>query len=376
MNVEMKRRYVIAIDSFKGSLTSRQANAAAASAIVDGDVRTVAVSDGGDGMLDAFADAMDARIEQASVHDLMMRRRTARFAVAPDGTAVIETAEAVGLTLVKTEERNPMRSTSYGVGELIAAAVRRGARKFIVGLGGTGTSDAGIGMLRALVDAFGKKSPSGGTVGGIDPVVADVLGGCTFTLASDVDNPLCGERGAAAVFGPQKGATPDMVRALDERARRFADFSARHYGRDCSSLPGAGAAGGLGYAFMQYLGAQMESGADMLLRLSGMERLLAEADVVLTGEGSADSQTLMGKLPSRLLSLARKHGVETWLVAGRVADREKLLSAGFSRLEQATPADMPLVEAMRPEIAAENVRLAVRRLVCGRPMANPQSDPK
>lgn len=355
----------MAIDSFKGSLTSRQANAAASAGVGAAYVHTVTVSDGGDGMLDAFAEAMGARIEEASIHDLMMRRRTARYAVAPDGTAVVETAEAVGLTLVKPDERNPMRSTSYGVGELIAAAVRRGARKFIIGLGGTGTSDAGIGMLRALVDAFGKKSPSGGTVGGIDPVVAGALQGCSFTLASDVDNPLCGKHGAAEVFGPQKGATPDMVRALDERAQRFADFSARHFGRDCSSFPGAGAAGGLGYAFMQYLGAHMESGADILLRLTDMEALLSDADVVVTGEGSADSQTLMGKLPSRILALARRNGVETWLVAGQVADRERLLDAGFSRVVQTTPAGMPLDEAMRTDVAAENVRLAVGRLVGG-----------
>lgn len=352
-------KVVIAIDSFKGCLTSAQANEAAARAFAGADMHRLAVSDGGDGMLDAFAAATGARVEHVTVHDLMMRRRTARYGVTPDGTALVEVAEAVGLGLVKPGERNPMRSTSYGVGEILAAAIRRGQRRFVVGLGGTGTSDAGIGMLRALIDAFGTKSASGGVVGGIDPVLAGVLSQCSFTLASDVDNPLCGPNGAAAVYGPQKGATPEMVEQLDGRARRFADFSRRHYLRDMSCVPGAGAAGGLGYAFMQYLGAGVESGADVLLRLAGFDGMLRGASLVVTGEGCADRQTLMGKLPSRILAHARRCGVPVWLVAGRVADRDLLLGAGFERVVQVSPTGMPLDEAMRPDVAAGNIASAL-----------------
>ena len=351
------KKVIAAMDSFKGSLTSREANAAVVAAL-DGkaEVRTVAMSDGGEGMLDAVADATGAGMEEVSIHDLMMRRRTARYAVVPDGTVVIEVAEAVGLTLLKPEERHPMRATSYGVGELIAAAVRRGGRRFVVGLGGSGTSDAGIGMLRALVDSFGKRQPSGAVDGGIDAVLrGSALAECSFTIATDVGNPLLGADGAAAVFAPQKGATPEMVEQLEERARRFADFSARHYGRDLSAEPGAGAAGGLGYAFLQYLGARRESGAGLMLRLARFDAMLRDADLVITGEGSADRQTLMGKMPACVLEAARRRGVPVWLVAGRVADRGALLQAGFGRVEQITPQGMPLSEAMRKEVARENL---------------------
>lgn len=351
-------KVVVAMDSFKGSLTSREANSAAAEALAGkAEVSALTMSDGGEGLLDAVADATGARMETAAVHDLMMRRRTARYAVTADGTVVVEVAEAVGLTLVKQEERNPMRATSYGVGELIAAAVRRGGRRFVVGLGGSGTSDAGIGMLRALVDSFGKRMPSGTVDGGIDNVLADSpLAGCSFTIATDVRNPLLGADGAAAVFAPQKGATPEMVEQLEERARRFAGFSARHYGRDFSAEPGAGAAGGLGYAFLQYLGARRESGADLMLRFARFDAMLSGVGLVITGEGSADRQTLMGKMPARVLEAARRRGVPVWLLAGRVADREELLQAGFSRVGQVTPPDMPLAEAMRKDVARENIK--------------------
>lgn len=210
-------------------------------------------------------------------------------------------------------------------------------------------SDAGIGMLEALTDAFGK----GGT---IDDALAGVLKDCKFTLASDVRNPLYGENGAARVFGRQKGATEEMVDALDAKARRFADFSARHFGFDRSQDAGAGAAGGLGYAFLQYLNAKAQSGADLLLDLIGFDSIIADADVVITGEGHADRQTLMGKLPERILQRAKKHAVPVWLMAGQVSDKEALLDAGFSTVESITPEGMPVKEAMKPEVTRENIR--------------------
>ena len=279
----------------------------------------------------------------------MMRRVDAQYGIAPDGTAIIEVAQACGLNLVNEDERNPMRATTYGVGELLSRAIKRGCRNFIIGLGGTGTSDAGIGMIRALVDIFARGK-------NFDEAMKTELGECRFTLASDVTNPLCGENGAAYVYAPQKGATPEMVEQLDRRARLFAGKSALHFGFDKSNEPGAGAAGGLGYAFMQYLGAEMKSGADLLLDLAGFNEKIKDADLIITGEGSADRQTLMGKLPERVLKCGKESGVPVGLVAGVVEDKEVLLSAGFSFVKSITPEGMPLEEAIKKEVAFSNLR--------------------
>ena len=356
-----KRKFVVAMDSFKGSLTSAEAAQAVAKALKEADAEAetvcITVSDGGEGMLEAFTNAVGGSVEEAYVHDLMMRRAWARYGIAPDGTAIIETAQACGLTLVAEEERNPMRATTYGVGELVAAAVKRGSRKFIVGLGGSGTSDAGIGMLRALTDRL---APRGGT---IDDALQGALGQCRFTLACDVDNPLCGPSGAAVVFARQKGATEEMIPVLEERAARFARMSALHFGYDRSVLPGAGAAGGLGYAFMQYLGADVRPGADILLDALRFDDALDGAACVITGEGRADRQTLMGKLPVRVMRRAAAKGVPVWLLAGRVDDADELLKAGFSVVEQVTPAGMDDAEAMRKSTAYDNLYKATARLV-------------
>ena len=355
--METKGKYVIAVDSFKGCLTSAEAAGAVSRALNEslggGETECIPMSDGGEGMLEAFTAAVGGSMEKACVHDQMMRRRTASYGIAPDGTAVIETAEACGLTLVAEEERNPMRATTYGVGELVAAAVRRGCRKFIIGLGGSGTSDAGIGMLRALTD---KLAPRGGT---IDDALKGGLGQCRFTLACDVDNPLLGADGAAAVFARQKGATAEMLPQLERRAERFARASALHFGFDRAALPGAGAAGGLGYAFMQYLAAETRPGADLLLDLRGFDGMLAGATAVITGEGRADRQTLMGKLPLRVMRRAKRHGVPTWLLAGRIDDKDELKEAGFDKVISITPEGMNLAEAMKKDVAGKNIRATI-----------------
>ena len=342
---------ILAIDSFKGCMSSSEVEETIAGVLDKNGVETLCLpmSDGGEGMLQAFTSAMSGTLEPVYIHDQMMRRVDAQYGVMPDGTAIIEVAQACGLTLVKEEERNPMRSTTYGVGELLSRAIKRGCRNFIIGLGGTGTSDAGIGMIRALVDIFARGK-------NFDEALKTELGECRFTLASDVDNPLCGKNGAAHVYAPQKGATPEMVEQLDRRARLFAEKSALHFGFDKSNEPGAGAAGGLGYAFMQYLGAEMKSGADLLLDLTDFNGKIKDADLIITGEGSADRQTLMGKLPQRILMRGNQLGVPVGLVAGGVEDREELLSAGFSFVESITPEGMPLEEAIKKEVAFSNLR--------------------
>lgn len=338
---------ILAIDSFKGCLTSEEVEAIFAQALIarGATVRSLPMSDGGEGMLEAFISALHGQIITAEVHDPLMRPLLASYGIAPDGTAVIETAKACGLTLMTPEERNPLIATTYGVGELIAHALRRGCKRFIIGLGGSGTSDAGKGMLQALTDNFAPH-------GTIHDVLSRETAGCQFTLASDVRNPLCGKEGAAFIFAPQKGATPQMVEELDRRARQFADSSARLMGKDASTQPGAG---GLGYAFMQYFNATAQSGADLLLDLTAFDQQLEQADLVITGEGHADRQTLMGKLPERILQRARKHHVPVWLVAGQTDDAEELIAAGFSRVDELTPEGMKLQEAIKPETTRQNI---------------------
>lgn len=348
-------KIVIAIDSFKGCLSSAEANQAAADGVrqarADADVRQVVVSDGGEGFAAAFHAAIGGKLIEVATRDPLMRHIMASYLL-KDNLAVVEMAQASGLALLADNERNPLVATSYGTGLLIADAVRRGARHVIVGLGGSGTSDAGRGMLRSLIDCF---APNGRW----DDI--DALKGVQFTIASDVQNPLCGEQGAAHVFGPQKGATPTMVAQLDARDRRFAEVSARHFGFDRSQMAGAGAAGGVGYALLQYLDAHCMAGIDLLLDALRFDAMVADADYVLTGEGSADRQTLMGKLPMGILLHARQKPVV--LIAGRIADRDALLQAGFAHVACINPPDTPLSEALRPEMARQNIRQTVCALL-------------
>ena len=355
MDNRVYRKIVIAIDSLKGCLSSVEANMAAAEGVRSvcpgAEVVQVPVSDGGEGFLEAYRAAIGGETVEVVVRDPLMRPVTAAYLL-QGSTAVIETARASGLTLLADGERNPLVATSYGTGQLVADAVGRGARHLIVGLGGSATSDAGMGMLRALKDAF---APDGiwDDIRELRPV--------SVTIASDVRNPLCGDDGAACVFAPQKGATPEMVVRLDERARRFADISARHFGFDRSAMAGAGAAGGLGYAFLQYLDATCMSGIQLLLDTVRFSALAEGADLIITGEGSADRQTLMGKLPMGILEHSR--GIPGALIAGRISDRDALLRAGFARAECINPPGIALAEAMRPEVAQRNIRQTVAGLI-------------
>lgn len=354
-------KYVVAIDSFKGCLTSVEANQAAAEGIKrkcpDAEIVQIPVSDGGEGFLTAFQNALGGDMVEIIVFDPMMRRITAHYLL-KDDTAVIEIAQASGLTLLTAEEHNPMRATSYGTGQLVVDAVRRGCKHIIVGLGGSATSDCGIGMLHAIIDAFAKHQSW-------DEVT--VLRDVKFTIATDVQNPLCGKNGAAHVFAPQKGATPDMVLTLDARAKRFAKLSAKHFGYDCQEKPGAGAAGGLGFAFLQYLHADCRPGIDLLLEALDFDQLLEAAHLVVTGEGSADRQTLMGKLPFGILQKAKQHHIPVALIAGRIKDEQLLFDAGFSHVTSINPPDLPVEEAMKPETAKGNIIRTVERVIMGKP---------
>jgi len=346
---------VIAIDSFKGCLTSEQANQAAAQGVrdifPDAHIHEVVVSDGGEGYLEAFHHAIGGQLVQVPVLDPLSRPITATYLLQGQ-LAVVEMAKASGLTLLTPQERNPMLTTSYGTGQLIADAVKHGAQHIIVGLGGSATSDAGQGMLQALIHNF---SPSEHWTA--MPQLEQVR----FTMASDVKNPLYGPQGAAAVFAPQKGATPQMVEQLDARARQFAEDSARLLGHDCSQAEGAGAAGGLGYALLQYLHADSKSGIDLLLESIDFSQMVSDADIVITGEGAADRQTLMGKLPVGILHHAAPAPV--YLIAGQVSDRQHLLQAGFAMAESINPPALSHQDAMRPEVARHNIRQTIARIL-------------
>lgn len=355
----VKKKIIIACDSYKGCLSSREVNEAIASGLkewnaedappemknLDSDeaspeIITLEMSDGGEGMLDAFLSAMKGERVKIHAHDALMRWIEAEYGIVDD-TAIIEIAQTAGLALIEPEQRNPMKATSWGVGEMIMNAYRRGVRRFIVGLGGSATSDCGIGMLKAMGDDWKK-----------------IRRECSFVLASDVTNPLCGENGAAHVFAPQKGADAKMVQMLDDRARKFAEVSAKHFGYDRSAAPGAGAAGGLGYAFLQYFNAEARPGAELLLEKIEVDVLIQNADLVITGEGHSDRQTLMGKLPQRILEYVTNQKI--WLVSGGVSDRKAMLDAGFDRVVQVTPEEMPLDEAMKPEVARNNIIKVIR----------------
>lgn len=343
-------KLIIAIDSFKGCLTSAEANQAAAEGIwtcsPETEIIQIPVSDGGEGWLVPFIKTLGWQERAVVVHDPLMRPVLAHYAFHGD-TAAIEIAQACGLSLLKSKELNPDVATTYGVGELIVDAMRHGCLHFIVGLGGSATSDVGMGMLKML-------SPYMETLNAEN---------YSFAIATDVDNPLCGEKGAARVFAPQKGATPEMVERLEQRAYLFAKESTHIHGYDLSSQSGAGAAGGLGYAFLQYLHAKRRSGAELLMEMLHFDQFLEHADLVITGEGRADQQTLMGKLPFAIMQRAKKMGVPTLLLAGQVSDREALLHAGFHDVLCIHPTPISIIEAMKKENALKHIKQTTQGLI-------------
>lgn len=363
----------MALDSFKGSLTSREAGEAVAAGLRDAcpdvEVYVVPVADGGEGTAETIVEALGGEWVRVEVSDPLGRPVNARYGLC-GGTAVIEVAAASGLPLVPKELRNPLLTTSRGTGELIADALARGCRKFLVGLGGSAINDAGVGMLRALgfefLDAQGLPvGEGGGELERIEKVDVSnahpALSESEFMVACDVTNPLCGPDGASHVFGPQKGATPEMAERLDKALGHFARLS----GDDLAPRPGAGAAGGIGYAFLAYLRGRLLPGVEMVLDAVGMDRLMEGADLAITGEGRLDRQTCMGKAPAGVLSRARSHGVPTVALGGGVDPEavDALQRAGFAAVLPIVPEPQSLDEAMRPATAKANLRRTARQLL-------------
>lgn len=335
-------------------MTSKEANDAACDGIRQADknigVQPFVVSDGGEGFLDAMR---PDEVVTCHVHDALMRWTDSAYGI-KQGKAIIEVARAVGLNMIEPEQRNPLVATSYGVGELMVHAWQKGLREFVIGLGGSAISDCGLGMLRCLRKAF--QTDSGKMW--YDSFDTSVLRQIKVTLATDVTSPLCGDDGAARMFARQKGADDDMIEKLERRARTFATMSAKHQGVDMSCEPGAGAAGGLGYAFMEFMDAKVVSGAECVLSSVGFDDALHGASLVITGEGKSDRQTLMGKLPAVVLRHAKAKGVPVALMVGKADDEDELYKAGFSRIVNINDGQPSDEDALDKAVAIRRLSMA------------------
>lgn len=370
-------KVVIAIDSLKGSLSSMEAGTAIKDGILaakpDAEVIVKPLADGGEGTTDALIEGMNGERIDLTVTGPMHTPVDAYYGYLKDtNTAVMEMASAAGITLVPDSEKNPLLATSYGVGEMINDAIQRGCRNFIIGIGGSVTNDGGIGMLKALgvrfLDENGEDAGEGGQalakvaridVSGMNPLLKE----CHIQVACDVNNPLCGENGSTYVYGPQKGVTKDMKKTLDEAMAHFARVTSETLENDYMNTPGAGAAGGLGYAFLAYTGAALTPGIELILDAVGLEEELSGADVVVTGEGRLDFQTAMGKAPVGVARLAKKYNAKVIAFAGSVtkeatACNKEGIDAFFPILRSVCT----LAEAMDPVAARNNMTATVEQV--------------
>ena len=355
-------RIVVAPDSYKGSVSAPGVADAIRKGILrvfpDAEVAVVPIADGGEGTVEALVAATGGQVLHESVTGPLGKPVNAHWGILGDGkTAVIEMASASGLSLVPQDKRDPRIATSRGTGQLMKAALDRGLRKMIVGIGGSATNDAGSGMARALgvkfLDANGEELPPGGAplaqLAEIDISEIDVrLQHTGIIVACDVDNPLCGARGASAVYGPQKGATPEIVTELDAALKNFAELARKVTGRDAAENPGAGAAGGLGAGLMFFTNAVLRPGIDVVNEATGLDSLIQGADLVITGEGCTDFQTVFGKAPLGVARLAKRHGKPVICLSGSLGSgAENVLQHGIDALMSVVPRPMSVDECMQ-----------------------------
>lgn len=370
-------KVVIAIDSLKGSLSSMEAGMAIKDGILaakpDAEVIVKPLADGGEGTTDALIEGMNGERIDLTVTGPMHTPVDAYYGYLKDtNTAVMEMASAAGITLVPDSEKNPLLATSYGVGEMINDAIQRGCRNFIIGIGGSVTNDGGIGMLKALgvrfLDENDEDAGEGGLalakvaridVSGMNPLLKE----CHIQVACDVNNPLCGENGSTYVYGPQKGVTEDMKKTLDEAMAHFARVTSETLENDYLNTPGAGAAGGLGYAFLAYTGAALTPGIELILDAVGLEEELSSADVVVTGEGRLDFQTAMGKAPVGVARLAKKYNAKVIAFAGSVTKEATACNKeGIDAFFPILRGVCTLAEAMDPVAARNNMTATVEQV--------------
>lgn len=372
-----KMKIVIAPDSFKGSLTARQV----AECIERGirkvekniNIEKVPMADGGEGTVQSLVDATNGRMIYTKVFDPLMREIEAFYGILGDGsTAIIEMSAASGLPLISKEEKNPLITTTYGTGQLFMHALNQGCRSFIIGIGGSATNDGGVGMMKVLgirfINSEGQDIGFGGgeldkihtiDTSGLDNRILD----CSITVACDVDNPLCGLRGASRVFGPQKGATEEMVEVLDSNLAHYAKVIKSQLGISIIDVPGAGAAGGLGGGLMAFLKAKLRRGIDIVIDATGLEESVKGAALVITGEGSIDYQTQFGKTPYGVAMVAKKYGIPVIAIAGSIGkDAYALYEKGFNSIFSIVDKPMTLEEAIEnSEVLLENTAERIMR---------------
>lgn len=371
-------KVLIAIDSFKGSISSVEGSKAISLGIKeifpDAEIVTLPLADGGEGTVEALVKATNGQWMTKEVTGPLKEKVDAMYGILGDGkTAVIEVAAACGLPLVPIDRRNPFLTTTFGVGELISDAIEKGCRHFVIGLGGSATNDAGVGMLQALGFCFsdekGKEVGFGGEalkkicsigMSNVDPILKD----CTFEIACDVQNLLYGPTGAAYVFAAQKGATTaEMVQALDEGLKHFAKVVLQEMGQDIQPIAGAGAAGGLGAVFAGFLQGKMRSGIQLVLEITGMEEKMRGADFVITGEGRLDSQTSMGKAPLGVAQFAHQLGIPVIALAGSITNDPSILNnSGITSCFSIVNQPMSLEKAMEVQVTFDNLRLSANQL--------------
>lgn len=358
---------LVLIDSFKGSLSSLEAGEIIKKACEQDSSNNVTVrpvADGGEGTIDSLKDIKNAKIIKVDVHNPLMEHHTARYLSVDDKLAIMEMSESSGLTLIK-DNLDPMNATTFGVGDMIKDALDKNIREFIIGIGGSATTDGGMGMLRSLGARFYDKNGieiSNGPIGINDLEKIDLdnfdkrLKDCTFQIACDVDNPLCGEYGSARVFAPQKGATPSQVEELDKLLGKYHVITQEIIPDADSNIEGAGAAGGLGYAFKNYLNAELKPGIEIILEMLGADELIKNSDLIITGEGKMDFQTSMGKTPVGIAKLAKKYDKKVIAFCGvcdndAVSVNERGIDAFFPILNNCISTD----EAMDKKVSEENL---------------------
>ncbi|WP_058303040.1 glycerate kinase family protein [Gorillibacterium timonense] len=371
---------LLAPDSFKESMTAKEACEAMERGIHKADPSItclhVPMADGGEGTMQSVVDATGGKVYAVQVKGPLGTEVTAHYGITGDGeTGVLEMASASGIQLVKPEERNPLITTTYGTGQLIAACLEHGVKKLLIGIGGSATNDGGAGMLQALggrlLDAEGRELGHGGGelnrlatlhLAGLDPRLKDVQ----VEVACDVTNPLVGPTGASHVFGPQKGATPEIVKQLNANLQHYADVIKESLGQDIAQYPGAGAAGGLGAGLMVFLNGSLKKGIELVIRYTGLEEKVMQADLVWTGEGSIDFQTQYGKTPLGVAQVAKKYGKPVLAFAGRIGDQTEVLyslgiDAIFGIVQGASTLETALKEgAKNLERTAENAARFIR----------------
>lgn len=361
---------VIAIDSLKGSLTSLEAGKAIETGIKkvysEAVTKVLPLADGGEGTVEALTLGMGGKLQSIEVTGPLGNKILAQYGILSDGkTAIVEMAAAAGITLVPDNKRNPLYTTTYGVGEILLDAMHKGCRHFIIGIGGSATNDGGVGMLQALgydmLDADGKPVPFGAAGLKVlcridDSRVTPELKECSFRIACDVTNPLCGEKGCSAIYGPQKGASSEDIALMDKWMGDYARISKEKYSHADANAPGAGAAGGMGFAFLTFTNATLESGIEIVLAETKLEDHISKADLVITGEGRLDGQTVMGKAPVGVARIAKKYNKPVIAFAGCVtpeatACNEHGIDAFFPILRGV----VSLSEAMEPKNARQNM---------------------